>query len=969
MPALTLSYSANAVNADLLGGPVEVAVEWSIDGQTWMEGPDARFLRIKQRGDGTDRAGMKRFELPGYVWQLRKLLLFPGAAPLVEGKRAFLSATPGAILATFLQEGQARGAAAGFSWDFTPTHDSAGQPWAKILTIYYQPGIDALTTLINLAEQGTLDFRMAGRTLQVYNADTELGRDLASGSGPVDLRFGRDVVAAPDIGTYEDAATSALVVGDDGFRMSFTNGAAEAPWGRWETYIGQGGVSDPGTAQLLAEAVLLRAGHERVQRTRQITPHTARWLPWRDYRPGDRILAPGEAGAMESLRVRQMTVTRDEKGVLGGNLVLNDRLLERDLRLARRTAGIVGGSTAEGGSGARPAPESPTPRTPAAPAGLIVNPLAYIDEHGLPRGQVAAAWGAVITDVNAVALTVGGYELFMRINEVGAPWFLVTATEAADTNATYSPLVVGQQYQFKVRAVNLGKKGPFSSSVAVTIPDDVDAPPVPTAPALESRLGVVHVAWDGLGVGGVPMPADFHRVLVWMQDPLAPGWQEIGALDAAGSLVVPGLPYDLDREFSFTSIDRSGNSSARSATGMIAAVRLVEGDAADESITTGAIVANAITAAKIAAGQILAGHIAANQITAAKLEAILTLATRIVAGVATGARVELNADGLQAYNNSSVQTVSVSSASGAVSIVGQLATGVSGRRIIVNPAGAADPEIRFMPGTGTNSARIWTDTDAAIRLNSGNSPDGTRRSEVIQRGDEWRMHMVQTADGLAGGGYMFAQPDELEVGYNDIGGNLNRFRFSAASTGFIGKWSYSTSGAGLIMRAVSLSGGSAYNVTWGGPIMQTTPRAVFTPDNPIPDRLHFYLRNPSTSGFELRSNESSLGTPTVFAVLLDIWAWRGLKLGVVASHANSDRKAPTDLSDFILDTDFRIDAECTIRRRCTRKQRLDLDGRSQSERLFTAPLVAASNLTQDLIDQCLPDRLRCSNGTELFGYP
>ncbi|GAA4928824.1 hypothetical protein GCM10023334_035400 [Nonomuraea thailandensis] len=792
----------------------------------------------------------------------------------MDGKRAFLSSTPGAILATFLQEGQARGAAAGFSWDFTPAHDSAGQPWAKILTIYYQPGIDALTTLINLAEQGTLDFRMAGRTLQAYNADTELGRDLTSGSGPVDLRSGRDVVAAPDIGTYEDAATSALVVGDDGFRMSLTNGAAEAPWGRWETYIGQGGVSDPGTAQLLAEAVLLRAGHEQVQRTRQITPHTARWLPWRDYRPGDRILAPDEAGAMESLRVRQMTVTRDEKGVLGGNLVLNDRLLERDLRLARRTAGIVGGSTAEGGSGARPAPESPTPRTPAAPAGLIVNPLAYIDEHGLPRGQVTVTWGAVTTAVNAVALTVGGYELFMRVNKVGAPWFLVAVTEAADTSATYSPLVVGWQYQFKVRAVNLGKKGLFSSSAAVTIPDDADAPPVPAAPALESRLGVVHVTWDGLGVGGAPMPADLHRVLVWMQDPLAPGWQEIGALDAAGSLVVPGLPCDLDREFSFTSVDRSGNSSARSASVTIAAVRLVEGDAADESITTGAIVANAITAAQIATGQIQAGHIAANQITAAKLEAVLTLATRIVAGAATGARVELNADGLEAYNNSSVQTVSISSASGAVSIVGQLATGVTGRRIIVNPAGAADPEIRLMPGTGANSARIWTDTDAAIRLNSDNSPDGTRRSEVIQRGDEWRMHMVQTADGLAGGGYMFAQPDELEVGYNDIGGNLNRFRFSAASTEFIGKWSYGTSGAGLIMRAVSLSGGSAYNVTWGGPIMQTTPRVVFTPDNPIPDRLHFYVRNPGTSGFELTSNESGLSTPTVFVVLLNLWAWR-----------------------------------------------------------------------------------------------
>ncbi|WP_433444545.1 hypothetical protein [Nonomuraea sp. CA-141351] len=876
--SLRLAYSSSAVGAELLAQPCEVAVEWSTDGVTWTEPPDGRFLLIRRRADQVDETGLATCELPGYVWMLRKVILYPGAAPLVDGKRPFLSAMPGAILQTFLLEGQARGALPALTWDFTPTHDSAGQPWAKILTIYYRPGLDALTTLINLAEQGVCDFRMSGRTLQVFNADTALARDLAAGDAPVDLRFGRDVIAAPDVGTFEDLASAALVVGDDGFRASYTYGGAVAPWGRWETYIGQGGVSDPGTAQLLAEAVLLRSGHERVQRTRQISPYTARWLPWRDYRPGDRILAPSEGGLMESLRVRQLTVTRDKDGVLGGNLVLNDRLLERDLRLARRTAGIVGGSTAEGGSGARPAPESPAPRTPAAPSGLIVNPVAYVDEHGLPRGQVTATWGAVTTDVAGVALNVGGYELFMRINEAGAPWFLVASTEAADTNATFSPLVVGQQYQFKVRAVNLGKKGPFSSSVAVTIPDDVDAPPVPTAPTLESRLGVVHVTWDGLGVGGAPMPSDLLHVLVWMQDPLNPGWEDIGYLDAAGSLVVPGLPYGADREFSFTAVDRSGNTSARSSSATIAAVQLVQGDAADESITTGAIVANAVTSAKIAAGQILAGHIAANQVTAAKLEAVLTLSTRIVAGAPAGARVELNGSGLAAYDAFSVQTVAISSASGAVSIVGQLATGILGRRIVVNPAGAADPEIRFYPGAGVNYARIWTDTDAAIRLYSGNSPDGTRRSEVIQRGDEWRMHMVQTADGLAGGGYMFAQPGQLEVGYNDIAGRLNRWQFNNGGAGsttgytaFRGTFNYEAA-AGLVMFARNLTTPAASHFVSWLVTLQSNPRVVITADNPNPARLVFHVNSPGTTGFTLRSHETS--TPTNFTTLLYVWAWR-----------------------------------------------------------------------------------------------
>ncbi|MFG1709246.1 hypothetical protein ACFLIM_39250 [Nonomuraea sp. M3C6] len=878
VPAMTLRYSRHALGAGLLAQPCEVAVEWSEDGQTWTEPPDSRFLRVKRGTDVTDETGVETFELPGYGWQLRKVVLYPGPVPLVDGKRAFLSATPGAILQTFLAEAQARGALPVLDWAFDTNEDSDGKPWAKILTIYYQPGLDALTTLINLSEQSVIDFRMQGRTLHVYNADTKLARDLTA-APRVDLRLGRDVLDAPDTGTLEDAASAVLVVGDDGFRQSYSSSAV-LPWGRWENYIGQGGVSDAGTAFLLAESSLLRASGERVQHTREITPTGARWLPWKDYQPGDKIIAPASGGTLAPLRVRQITLTKDAKGVVGGNVVLNDRFLEQSIRLARRTVGIVGGSTADGGSGARPAPEAPAPRTPAAPSGLIVNPVAYVDEHGMPRGQVTATWGAVTLDVAGVALNIGGYELFMRINEAGAPWFLIASTEAADTNATFSPLVVGQQYQFKVRAVNLGARGPFSTTVAVTIPDDPYAPPVPTAPTLESRLGVVHVTWDGQGVGPVLMPSDLLRVLVWMQNPLAPGWEEIGYFNAAGSLVVPGLPYAQDREFSFTAVDRSGNTSARSSTATIAAVQLVQGDAADESITTGAIVANAVTSAKIAAGQILAGHIAANQVTAAKLEAVLTLSTRIVAGAPAGARVELNGSGLEAYNASSVQTVAISSASGAVSIVGQLSTGVLGRRIVVNPAGAADPEIRFYPGAGVNYARIWTDTDAAIRLYSGNSPDGTRRSEVIQRGDEWRMHMVQTANGLAGGGYMFAQPSQLEVGYNDTSGRLNRWLFNnggASATGyttFRGTFSFEA-GAGLIMFARSLpeSGGAAasYFVAFAV-TMQSTPRLNITADSPNPARLAFHIASPGPGGFTLRSSETT--TPTPFNVLVHVWAWR-----------------------------------------------------------------------------------------------
>ncbi|MER7131308.1 fibronectin type III domain-containing protein [Streptosporangium saharense] len=61
----------------------------------------------------------------------------------------------------------------------------------------------------------------------------------------------------------------------------------------------------------------------------------------------------------------------------------------------------------------------------------------------------------------------------------------------------------------------------------------------------------------------------------------------------------------------------------------------------------------------------------------------------------SGARIELDTAGLRAFNGSGVQTVDIDSADGSVTIVGQLVSALSGRRMVINPAGLTDPEIRF----------------------------------------------------------------------------------------------------------------------------------------------------------------------------------------------------------------------------------------------------------------------------------
>ncbi|MFI6485035.1 peptidoglycan-binding protein [Nonomuraea sp. NPDC050663] len=436
-------------------------------------------------------------------------------------------------------EAQGRGTLPGLAVDFTDSHDSSGQPWQAELTIGVEPGTDLLAMLINLADQGVCDWAMQGRTLRVWNEGTALSRQLAAGAAPVELRLGRDIDQAPDDATLEDAASSILGMGEESLNVEVTNPSAVMPWGRWEAAQSQGGVADEGTARFLAQIALERAAGERVQLTRQLTPYRARFLPLADYRAGDFVRAPGDQAQLQSLRVRQVTLSVDSSGVVGGNLTLNDRFLEADIRRARQAAGIVSGGVSTGGNGGEPAPDSKD-RVPAAPTGLIVNPQAFQDDEGFTHGVINVSWTGVTTDINGTALTVDGYQLLGQTPPgTGAMRILATTT---GTSVAFSPLVPRTQWVFAVRATNQGTLGVPASSATITIPDDETPPPDPSTPAVDSRLGIFRITWDGLSASGTGMPKDFTRVLIMMKDPLDS--EDVGTpvewLERAGTAVVAG---------------------------------------------------------------------------------------------------------------------------------------------------------------------------------------------------------------------------------------------------------------------------------------------------------------------------------------------------------------------------------------------------------------------------------------------
>lgn len=578
LPTGSVHYHRDGINSTSLDGLVELGLEY-LDGGTWVEPPNCRFLTMRGSFDHLEETPTRKYSLIGVGWMLRRAKVWEanGLPVDADGKVQFLSANAGTIMATLIQNAKRRGWGAGIGVDFTATQDSAGKAWDKILTIAYDLELDLEAILSNLYQQGVCDYRWEGRTLRIFNPGTLMARELSTGANPVRLMVADGQTSAPEEWTNEDMLTDAMVLGEEGKRWEFSNNV-NGPLGRLENVITQGGVSDPGTASLLAEADLLTGSQTRVSYTREfvLADHST-VHPFRSYQVGDWVL--GQRGvAFERLRVVSLSLTMNADGVKG-HAVLGDRLEDLLTKLAKRTKGITGGSST-GGSGIRPAPEGPDTRTPAAPSGLVVGVDAYIDDAGVARGRIDADWAHSGNATNGTAMTIDRYQVFYRVNELGTIWKQLTSTQ--DTELQYSPLpvfkadgVTPEQFAFKVRAIgNNGRASGFSGVVAVQMEDDVTPPPVPQflAENLTTWLRTVTVRWGGKGMAGtstVDMPRDFDHINVYQgASPTGP-WTLVGAIGASHELWQSGTMPTTAVWFTLTSVDRSGNESAMSVVQMV----------------------------------------------------------------------------------------------------------------------------------------------------------------------------------------------------------------------------------------------------------------------------------------------------------------------------------------------------------------------------------------------------------------
>lgn len=564
-----LSGAAQAFDRELTDG-LEVAVEVS-DGTGYREPDNARFVITGRSGKTDDRTRTVTYSGQSISWLLSKAENNDSSHLLMDGdnkgKRPFYSANPGTILKTLLDENKARGGVAtGLTLGFDTAKDAGGAAWARKYTLYYSLGTDMQTILGSLVNGGGCDWRTTGRTLKLWNADsTALSRDL---SKSIVLQLARDISEAPFEESIADLASTILVEGDNNLLFRMDNPAAPTPWGKWESYSSQGGVSDKDTAQAFMQSTLDDAARVRGQYTRDLIVNQVDALPLVDYHAGDWITAPTVSHG-EKVRVQEIDLSMRQNEGLSCSIALNDIKYDASVRQAKKIKGITGGAALAGSEGGTTASSDRDHRVPKAPLGLIVQTDAYIGSDGFAHGLATASWSAVTEATNNTSIEISNYAIEWRKHVDGAPWHSAGTTDK--TQLGFGGLDCGTQIEVRVRAVPTysDKLGEWSSVFVATVESDTTPCSVPSKPVLASELGVVTVHWDGKTSTGAQMESDFDHIEVGEGVNAAVMTVISATQSGQGDYLVTGLKAGSEHSYALRSVDHAGNRSDWSAVASV----------------------------------------------------------------------------------------------------------------------------------------------------------------------------------------------------------------------------------------------------------------------------------------------------------------------------------------------------------------------------------------------------------------
>lgn len=351
---LNLTMNIRAHAAQLLEKPHEIALE--VNG---VEVDDGRFLALSRSVDEAE-GDVRNINLtcPNYSFLLQKAKVIRAST---AEKRTFLNKSPGNIMRTLVGEAKSRGWGEGVYVDFNPEGtanatgtDSAGKTWPTLIEeISYEYGLDILSVARNMVDQGLCDIKWSGRKLQMF-APGSINYDKKN----VNLIVGQHLDSAPTNYSWVDYASAVWVYGKevagnngpDQHQRTRTVGADGVlpPWGRWETTVSQESITGTSTLNRLGDWQLDQDMRQKAEHTVGLKFTEDSPMPFAAYGPGNWLYIT-KLNQANYWRCRQITLTVDVDGGWGGNLVMNDRFLENELKVARRVRGITGGSDIIGG--------------------------------------------------------------------------------------------------------------------------------------------------------------------------------------------------------------------------------------------------------------------------------------------------------------------------------------------------------------------------------------------------------------------------------------------------------------------------------------------------------------------------------------------------------------------------------------------------------------------------------------------
>lgn len=534
--------------------------------------------------------------------------------------------------------------------------------------------------------------------------------------------------------------------------------------------------------------------------------------------------------------------------------------------------------------GSRPNQDTSVPSAPT-----FITPFsgaAYLDNRGFTRARLIAAWNAPNNVDGSTVLDGDHYELRWAVDTdliYPATWSQLSQVRWEDlqqwrqpfaaptgqwqymnvawgtTTAQLLDLAPGIGYDLQIRAVdkagNIGAWSPTTTIVATAdnIPPSTPAPPAVAA----SRIAVQITHTLGKATGGTyNLESDLHHLEIHVEyEPtFTPSPTTLkGKVSATAGMIQAQVPVvatvqveeTSERYVRVVAVDIAGNKSAPSDAASATALLIDDAHISD------------LTVSKVTAGTINADWVVGARIKTAD----------------TGARVELSSSGLQTYDASGTQTVAIAAADGSVSIIGQLKSGNTGRRIEINPTATFLPEIRFYATSGSNYGYLnatSAGTDASVGLNSGTFTVG---ADTLYERLYMTINSIQLAvvkpDQSRFGGYVQLSKSNASIGNTD--GTTDAF-VAVADTGLIsmaGKFrNYFAANAtdATFTGSVDASGVSAFTFSYGPTMASTMAPVVTLYDTNSSNSEH--LTAMSTTGFTVQF------AATVATGAVNFWCFR-----------------------------------------------------------------------------------------------